>query len=53
MLLAVNDQDRRGFTAKLSDFGLSRFIKEKMTHLNTKTFGTVTHMPAELLDGGE
>ncbi len=42
----------RGFTAKLTDFGFSRFIPEN-TLIKTMTHSTVTHMPPELLEHGE
>lgn len=35
--------------AKVADFGMSRSIGVMATHLTTKSFGTVTHMPPELL----
>lgn len=52
VLLASNDLDRRGFIAKISDFGLSRVLKPELNHICTQTFGTVTHMPPELLASG-
>lgn len=52
VLLASSDRDRRGFVAKISDFGLSRVLKPEMNHICTQTFGTVTHMPPELLASG-
>ncbi|KAG2488379.1 hypothetical protein HYH03_013068 [Edaphochlamys debaryana] len=39
--------------AKVADFGLSRWLKEGQTHHSTKTVGTVTHMPPELLRSGK
>lgn len=36
---------------QVSDFGLSRVLKDK-NHIKTQTFGTVTHMPPELLAKG-
>ncbi|GIM09629.1 hypothetical protein Vretimale_13478 [Volvox reticuliferus] len=39
--------------AKVADFGLSRCLKEGQTHHSTKTVGTVTHMPPELLRSGK
>ena len=39
------------FVAKVADFGLSRVLKENQTA--TRTIGTVTHMPPELLTHGE
>ena len=49
--------DWRGYTAKVSDFGLSRLLPE--AHIPVKdrmatddVAGTVTHMSPELLSGG-
>ena len=39
------------FVAKVADFGLSRVLREQQTA--TRTVGTVTHMPPELLMKGE
>ena len=55
VLLSDSDIDRRGVTAKLTDFGLSRILKSSESSakssrkINTKTYGTVTHQPPELL----
>ena len=45
VLLRQYDNER-GFIAKVTDFGLSRSSKDEVT---TKTVGTVSHMPPELL----
>lgn len=37
-----------GFTAKVADFGLSREMHCK-SRVETRTYGTITHMPPELL----
>ena len=37
---------------QVADFGLARVLKDK-GHIKTQTFGTVTHMPPELLAKGE
>ena len=37
-----------GFTAKVADFGLSREMHSK-SRVETRTYGTITHMPPELL----
>eukprot|EP00198_Chlamydomonas_reinhardtii_P008449 XP_001697786.1 predicted protein [Chlamydomonas reinhardtii] len=42
-----------GFVAKVADFGLSKALKEGQTHHSTKTVGTVTHQPPELLRSGK
>ncbi|KAK9808405.1 hypothetical protein WJX73_001070 [Symbiochloris irregularis] len=41
-----------GITCKLADFGLSRVLSADASHLTTHSFGTVTHMPPELLRDG-
>ncbi|KAF8065521.1 STY13 [Scenedesmus sp. PABB004] len=41
-----------GMTAKLADLGLSRVMKERATHRTTRTTGTLSHMPPELLQFG-
>eukprot|EP00210_Caulerpa_lentillifera_P007267 g6952.t1 len=51
VLLKSDVVDPRGFVCKVSDFGLSRFLAED-THIETFTYGTITHMPPELLRGG-
>ncbi|KAJ9533239.1 hypothetical protein QJQ45_018342 [Haematococcus lacustris] len=51
VLLASDDSDRRGWIAKVADFGLARVLKDS-NHIKTQTFGTVTHMPPELLAKG-
>ena len=50
VLLRSTATDARGFTCKLGDFGLSRLVDTGMhTHISTKTYGTVTYMPPEML----
>ncbi len=51
ILLASTDADERGFCAKVADFGLSRTLGSEP--VDTGTYGTVTHMPPELLTTGE
>ncbi|DBA86410.1 TPA: hypothetical protein ACH3X2_005630 [Trebouxia sp. C0005] len=51
ILLASSDADERGFCAKVADFGLSRTLGSEP--VDTGTYGTVTHMPPELLTTGE
>lgn len=51
VLLQSSHVDTKGFTAKVADFGLSRKLGQS-THLSTKSFGTITHMPPELLLDG-
>lgn len=50
ILLASSDSDERGFCAKVADFGLSRTLGSEP--VDTGTYGTVTHMPPELLTTG-
>ncbi|KAG1663383.1 hypothetical protein FOA52_007120 [Chlamydomonas sp. UWO 241] len=52
VLLKTNDSDRRKYLAKVSDFGLSRVLNANKNHIKTQTFGTVTHVPPELLAKG-
>ncbi len=51
ILLASSDADERGFCAKVADFGLSRTLGSEP--VDTGTYGTVTHMPPELLTTGK
>ncbi len=37
---------------QVSDFGLSRVLQSNTNHIKTQTFGTVTHVPPELLAKG-
>jgi len=41
------------WVGKVADFGLSRALKDDETHRSTRTTGTVTHMPPELLRSGK
>ncbi|PNH11410.1 Mitogen-activated protein kinase kinase kinase 13-A [Tetrabaena socialis] len=41
----------RGFVAKVADFGLARHLDIR-TKIQTRTYGTLTHMPAETLRDG-
>ncbi|KAK9807836.1 hypothetical protein WJX72_010653 [[Myrmecia] bisecta] len=52
VLLATNlGTDARPFAAKISDFGLSRTLQGDIP-VQPASFGTVTHMPPELLKDG-
>ncbi|WIA09457.1 hypothetical protein OEZ85_008858 [Tetradesmus obliquus] len=42
---------QRGFVAKVADFGLSRTLTHG-SKVVTKTYGTITHMPPEMLEHG-
>lgn len=52
ILLCSSAKDERRFTAKVADFGLSRVLEGNTQYHNTKSYGTVTHMPPELLLDG-
>lgn len=52
VLLTSSSQDRRKYISKISDFGLSRVLQNDKNHIKTQTFGTVTHVPPELLAKG-
>ncbi len=41
VLLSSSETDRRGFVAKVSDFGLSRVLAGNKKEIKTQTFGTV------------
>lgn len=49
VLLTAAPGEKRGYTAKVSDFGLSRLISNETPIIETRSYGTVTFMPAELL----
>ena len=54
VLLQSSSKDRRGFSAKVSDFGLSQVQSEgERTHVSSKYSGTITHMPPELIEEGK
>ena len=50
VLLVSCNRGARRFTAKVSDFGLSRMVNDVV---QTGTTGTPTHMPPELLADGD
>ena len=53
MLLKSTTADSRGFTVKLADFGMARLLAENSTHVSTKTYGTISYMPIEVLKHGK
>ncbi|KAI8469751.1 MAG: kinase-like domain-containing protein [Monoraphidium minutum] len=53
VLLASDPSAPSGAIARVSDFGLSRALGFGQTHQSTRTVGTVTHMPPELLLTGK
>ena len=48
ILLACNNDDQRGFTAKVADFGMARMLCQGEV-VQTRAIGTITHMPPELM----
>lgn len=47
-------RDPRKFVAKVADFGLSRIFNNwSATHKSTRNYGTITHVPPELLADGK
>ena len=48
ILLACNNDDQRGFTAKVADFGMARMLAQGEV-VQTRAIGTITHMPPELM----
>ncbi|KAK9823953.1 hypothetical protein WJX72_006631 [[Myrmecia] bisecta] len=53
ILLKSTATDPRGFVCKIADFGLSRVLDVDATHISTKTYGTISYMPGELLQAGK
>ena len=51
VLLTSCDSVPHGFRAKISDFGLARNLSIQ-SKIETRTYGTITHMPLELLCDG-
>lgn len=52
VLLRSCPSEHRSFIAKVSDFGLSKFMSPMKTHHSTRSHGTITHMPPEMLRTG-
>ena len=51
VLLATDETCKLGLVAKIADFGLARNL-DVSSRIETRTYGTVTHMPPELLEKG-
>jgi len=52
VLLKSTASDPRGFSCKVSDFGLSRVLDAGSTHVSTRSYGTIAFMPPELIRDG-
>ncbi|KAL4434240.1 hypothetical protein ABPG75_000681 [Micractinium tetrahymenae] len=52
VLLKGTRNSVRGFSCKLADFGLSRMLDGRATHVETGSYGTPTHAAPELLREG-
>ncbi|PSC76682.1 kinase [Micractinium conductrix] len=52
VLLKSSRSSVRGYTCKLADFGLSRMLEGRATHVETASMGTPTHAAPELLRSG-
>ncbi|KAG2436401.1 hypothetical protein HXX76_006705 [Chlamydomonas incerta] len=51
ILLASSGEDRRGFTAKLADFGLAHLLPNAANSVSTEAFGSVAYMAPESFNG--
>jgi serine/threonine protein kinase len=51
VLLQRSRQRAAGFNVKLADFGMARDFSVK-DRIETRMYGTVTHMPPELIESG-
>ncbi|GLC45182.1 hypothetical protein PLESTB_000426900 [Pleodorina starrii] len=51
VLLSSSREDRRGFSAKLADFGLSHVLPGAVTSLVTRTWGSIAYMAPEAFSG--
>jgi len=49
-VLLRSDCSCKGFSCKISDFGLSRILKAECSDIQTTQMGTVSYMPPELFD---
>lgn len=53
VLVKAARNDRRGFVAKLADFGLSRMLGHDQSHVDTQSYGTASYAAPELLSEGK
>ncbi|GIL50559.1 hypothetical protein Vafri_6721 [Volvox africanus] len=51
ILLNSSKEDRRGFSAKLADFGLSHVLPDAVTSLVTNSWGSIAYMAPEAFAG--
>lgn len=51
LLTSVQHPCAAGFLCKICDFGMSRLMDARKTHVSTNSFGTVNYQPPELLCG--
>ena len=51
MLLQRSRERAAGFNVKIADFGMARDFSVK-DRIETRMYGTVTHMPPELIESG-
>ena len=51
-VMFVSMENDRGFQAKINDFGLSRSLGKGQDNVSTRTVGTISHMPRELIVEG-
>jgi hypothetical protein len=51
ILLTEDTEAAHGWRAKVADFGMAR-ATDVTSRIKTRTYGTVTHMPPELLRDG-
>jgi len=49
-VLLKSDCSPKGYSCKISDFGLSRILREECSNIQTTQMGTVSYMPPELFD---
>eukprot|EP00198_Chlamydomonas_reinhardtii_P014299 XP_001703636.1 predicted protein [Chlamydomonas reinhardtii] len=51
VLLSHSSKDRRGFVAKVADFGLSKLLNDNAKHVLSDQFGTVAYSSPEAING--
>ncbi|BDA50832.1 probable mitogen-activated protein kinase kinase kinase 11 at C-terminar half [Coccomyxa sp. Obi] len=53
MSAPVTDQDPRGFTCKIADFGMARHLAKGTSHAETDKVGSLPYVAPEVLQSGE